>query len=95
MKFKISGYEKVYNRTCSSVKHTLGNAQKERHLKEVIVEASCTTNYAEGYISNLRGIDIAKGKPAVDVLEFLPNISRERILQINGLDTSKNRYEGR
>lgn len=51
-------------------------AQKERQLQEVTVIASRTTNNAEGYTTNLRGTDIAKGKPAVDVLEFLPNISR-------------------
>lgn len=49
--------------------------QTERQLDEVTVVASRTTNNAEGYTTNLRGMDIVKGKPAVDVLGFLPNIS--------------------
>lgn len=65
-------------------------AQKERQLQEVTVIASRTTNNAEGYTTNLRGTDIAKGKPAVDVLEFLPNISRENgNFKINGLAASE------
>ncbi|WP_289764269.1 hypothetical protein, partial [uncultured Duncaniella sp.] len=47
------------------------HAQKEQQLQEVTVVASRTTNNAEGYTTNLRGTDIAKGKPAVDVLGFL------------------------
>lgn len=59
-------------------------------LPEVTVIASRTTNDAEGYITNLRGADIAKGKPAVDVLPFLPNISRENgNIKINGLAVSE------
>lgn len=53
-------------------------AQTEKQLNEVVVTASRTTNNAEGYTTNLRGMNIAKGKPAVDVLVFLPNISREQ-----------------
>lgn len=64
------------------------HAQKE--LPEVTVIASRTTNDAEGYVTNLRGADIAKGKPAVEVLPFLPNISRENgNIKINGLAVSE------
>lgn len=65
-------------------------AQKEHHLKEITVVASRTTNNAGGYTTNLRGADIAKGKTAVDVLPFLPNISRENgNFKINGLAVSE------
>ena len=65
-------------------------AQTPQNLKEVTVVASRTTNTAEGYITNLRGSDIAKGKPVVDVLGFLPNISKENnTIKINGLPVSK------
>lgn len=65
-------------------------AQKEYHLKEITVIASRTTNNAGGYTTNLRGADIAKGKTAVDVLPFLPNISRENgNFKINGLAVSE------
>ena len=71
------------------------NAQKERQLQEVTVVASRTTNNAEGYTTNLRGMDIAKGKPAVDVLGFLPNISRENgNFKINGLTVSEIYIDG-
>ena len=64
-------------------------AQSHHELQEVTVIASRTTNNAEGYTTNLRGSDIAKGKPAVDVLGFLPNISRENgNFKINGLSAS-------
>lgn len=65
-------------------------AQKEYHLKEITVIASRTTNNAGGYTTNLRDADIAKGKTAVDVLPFLPNISRENgNFKINGLAVSE------
>uniref|UniRef100_UPI0025A97490 hypothetical protein n=1 Tax=uncultured Duncaniella sp. TaxID=2768039 RepID=UPI0025A97490 len=70
-------------------------AQRERQLQEVTVVASRTTNNAEGYTTNLRGMDIAKGKPAVDVLGFLPNISRENgYFKINGLAASEIYVDG-
>ena len=70
-------------------------AQRERQLQEVTVVASRTTNNAEGYTTNLRGMDIAKGKPAVDVLGFLPNISRENgNFKINGLAASEIYVDG-
>ena len=70
-------------------------AQKERQLQEVTVIASRTTNNAEGYTTNLRGSDIAKGKPAIDVLGFLPNISRENgNFKINGLAASEIYVDG-
>lgn len=70
-------------------------AQTERQLNEVTVIASRTTNNAEGYTTNLRGMDIAKGKPAVDVLGFLPNISREQgTFKINGLALSEIYVDG-
>ena len=71
------------------------SAQKERQLQEVSVIASRTTNNAEGYTTNLRGTDIVKGKPAVDVLPFLPNISRENgNFKINGLAVSEIYVDG-
>lgn len=64
--------------------------QKEKHLQEVTVIASRIADNAEGYTANLQGMDIAKGKPAADVLQFLPNISRENgTLKINGLAVSE------
>lgn len=71
------------------------SAQKERQLQEVSVIASRTTNNAEGYTTNLRGTDIVKGKPAVDVLPFLPNILRENgNFRINGLAVSEIYVDG-
>ena len=65
-------------------------AQRTCELEEVTVIASRTTNNAGGYTTNLRGTDIAKGKPAADVLPFLPNISRENgNFKINGLTVSE------
>lgn len=70
-------------------------AQTEHQINEVTVVASRTTNNAEGYTTNLRGADIAKGKPAVDVLGFLPNISRENEnFKINGLAVSEIYVDG-
>lgn len=71
------------------------SAQKEHHLQDVIVVASRTTNNAEGYTTTLRGTDVAKGKPAADVLPFLPNISRESgNYKINGLAVSEIYVDG-
>lgn len=71
------------------------SAQREHHLQEVTVIASRTTNNAEGYTTNLRGTDIAKGKPAVDVLAFIPNISRDNgSFKINGLAASEIYVDG-
>lgn len=65
-------------------------AQTVHQLNEVTVVASRTTKNAEGYTTHLRGIDITKGKPAVDVLGFLPNVSRENgNFKINGLAVSE------
>lgn len=65
-------------------------AQRTCELEEVTVIASRTTYNAGGYTTNLRGTDITKGKPAVDVLPFLPNISHENgNLKINGLTISE------
>ncbi len=73
-------------------------AQSEKHekqLAEVTVIASRTTNTAEGYITSLRGTNIAKGKPITDVLGFLPNISRENgNFKINGLAVSEIYIDG-
>ena len=70
-------------------------AQTERRLNEVTVVASRTTTDAEGYTTNLRGSDITKGKPAVDVLGFLPNISHENgTFKINGLVASEIYVDG-
>lgn len=71
------------------------SAQKEHHLQNVTVVASRTTNNAEGYTTNLRGTDVVKGKPATDVLPFLPNISRESgNFKINGLAVSEIYVDG-
>lgn len=71
------------------------SAQKEHHLQDVTVVVSRTTNNAEGYTTNLRGTDVAKGKPAIDVLPFLPNISRESgNFKINGLPVSEIYVDG-
>lgn len=71
------------------------SAQKEHHLQDVTVVASRTTNTPEGYTTTLRGTDIVKGKPAADVLPFLPNISRESgNFKINGLAVSEIYVDG-
>ncbi|MDL2222406.1 hypothetical protein LJC35_07645, partial [Parabacteroides sp. OttesenSCG-928-N08] len=73
------------------------NAQteKEIQLNEVMVVASRTINNVEGYTTNLRGSDITKGKPTVDVLAMLPNISRENgNFKINGLAVSEIYVDG-
>lgn len=71
------------------------SAQKEHHLQNVTVVASRTTNNMEGYTTTLRGTDVAKGKPAADVLPFLPNISRESgKFKINGLAVSEIYVDG-
>ena len=68
----------------------ISNAQKEYQLNEVTVVASRTTNNAEGYTTNLRGTNLTKGKPAMDVLPFLPNISCENgKFKIYGLTVSE------
>ena len=70
-------------------------AQTEHQLNEVTVVASRTTNNAEGYTTNLKGANIAKGKPTADVLGFLPNISRENgNFKINGLAVSEIYVDG-
>ena len=70
-------------------------AQKSKELQEVTVVSSRTTNNAEGYTTNLKGANIAKGKPAADVLSFLPNISRENgSFKINGLAVSEIYVDG-
>lgn len=70
-------------------------AQTERQLDGVTVVASRTTNNAEGYTTNLRGSNLTKGKPAVEVLGFLPNISREQgNFKINGLAVSEIYVDG-
>lgn len=71
------------------------HAHKEHQLQELTVVASRTTNNPEGYTTNLRGTDIAKGKPAVEVLPFLPNISHENgSFKINGLAVSEIYVDG-
>lgn len=71
------------------------SAQKEHHLQDVTVVASRTTNTPEGYTTTIRGTDVAKGKPAADVLPFLPNISRESgNFKINGLAVSEIYVDG-
>ena len=44
----------------------------------------------DGYITNLKGMNIVKGKPAASILSFLPNISfEEGKFKINGLSVSE------
>lgn len=70
-------------------------SQEAKQLEEVTVVASRTTNNAEGYTTNLRGTNIAKGKPTSEVLSFLPNISRENgNFKINGLAVSEIYVDG-
>ncbi len=80
-------YAAILSGAAFSVSPTL--AQEAKQLEEVTVIASRTTSNAEGYTTNLRGTNVAKGKPAADVLGFLPNISREEgNFKINGLAVS-------
>ena len=65
-------YAAILSGAAFSVSPTL--AQEAKQLEEVTVIASRTTSNAEGYTTNLRGTNVAKGKPAADVLAFLPNI---------------------
>lgn len=74
---------------------TYAQTEKEIQLHEVTVVASRTINNVEGYTTNLRGSDITKGKPTVDVLAMLPNISRENgNFKINGLAVSEIYVDG-
>lgn len=66
------------------------NGNKNVNLKEVQIVASRTTNTAEGYVTNLKGSDIAKGKPISAALELLPGITKENgSLKIEGLPVSE------
>lgn len=70
-------------------------AQNELQLNEARVVASRTTNNAEGYTTNLRGSNITKERPTVEVLSFLPNISHEQgAFKINGLPVSEIYVDG-
>lgn len=92
---KSQRYEKIIIALVAVLSVLSAHAQIERQLQEVTVVASRTTNNAEGYTTNLKGTDIAKGKPAVDVLGFLPNISRENgTFKINGLAASEIYVDG-
>lgn len=72
-----------------------GLAQETKHLDEVVVIASRTVNKPDGYITNLKGMNIVKGKPAASILSFLPNISREEgKFKINGLSVSEIYVDG-
>lgn len=70
-------------------------AQNEYRLNEVRIIASRTTKNAEGYITHLRGSDLTKGKPTMELLSLLPNISREgNDFKINGLAVSEVYVDG-
>lgn len=70
-------------------------AQNEYRLNEVRIIASRTTKNAEGYITHLRGSDLTKGKPTMELLSLLPNISREgKNFKINGLIVSEVYIDG-
>ena len=72
-----------------------GLAQETKHLDEVVVMASRTVNKPDGYITNLKGMNIVKGKPAASILSFLPNISfEEGKFKINGLSVSEIYVDG-
>lgn len=64
--------------------------EQSEQLGEVTVVASRTVKTAEGYVTNLRGADFLKGKPAMDALAYLPSVSLEsKALKINGFDVSE------
>ncbi len=70
-------------------------AQETKQLNEVVILASRTINKSDGYVTNLKGMNIIKGKPAVAVLSFLPNISHEDgMFKINGLAASEIYIDG-
>lgn len=72
-----------------------GLAQETKHIDEVVVIASRTVNKPDGYITNLKGMNIVKGKPAASILSFLPNISfEEGKFKINGLSVSEIYVDG-
>ncbi len=80
---------------CLIMVNTVAFAQESRQLDEVTVIASRTVSTAGGYTTSLRGTDIVKGKPAYDILGFLPNISRENgKFKINGLQASEIYVDG-
>lgn len=69
--------------------------KNSEQLSEVTVIASRTIQKADGYVVNLRGSDITKGKPAIDALQLLPSISYEsKSLKINGLGVSEIYLDG-
>ena len=71
------------------------SAQETKQLDEVVILASRTVNNSDGYVTNLKGMNIVKGKPAVTVLSFLPNISHEDgKFKINGLAASEIYVDG-
>ena len=73
----------------------LSFAQEAAQLDEVKIVASRTVSDAEGYTTNLRGLDIVKGKSAAELLGFLPNVSCENgNFKINGLDVSEIYVDG-
>ncbi len=53
------------------------------------------SNNAKGYTTNLRGTVTSQREPDVDVLAFLPNISRRMDFKINGLAVSEIYVDGR
>lgn len=66
------------------------DGEKNVNLKEVQIVASRTTNTANGYVTNLRGSDIAKGKPIDAALELMPGVTKENgMLKIDGLPVSE------
>ena len=72
-----------------------GQNNKSEQLNEVTVIASRTIQKADGYVVNLNGSDITKGKPAIDALKLLPSISYEsKTLKINGFGVSEIYVDG-
>lgn len=86
----------LYITAIALMSYNLTFAQElHQQLDEVTVIASRTTKKTEGYMTNLRGADIVKGKRATEILPFLPNISCEHgVFKINGLTASEIYVDG-
>lgn len=86
----------LYLMAIALMSHIFTFAQEHhQQLDEVKIIASRTVKKTEGYVTNLRGADIVKGKRATEILPFLPNISFEHgSFKINGLVVSEFYVDG-
>lgn len=74
---------------------TTAFGQNTVELGEVVVSASRISNNAEGYVANLKGSKLTKGKVAAQALCMLPHITMEEgSLKINGLAVSEIYVDG-